>query len=184
VLQAARPNRLLDVGCNSGVYSELAVDAGAEVVALDTDQDTVDRLCRRLKGSGKPILPLVVDLANPTPAVGWRNSESAGFLDRCMGKFDGLLMLAVIHHLLLHDHVPLAQVAELCASLTTRTLIIEWVPPTDSMFRELVRGRDAIFGGITEPAFRETFGAFFLMLAERKLENGRILFHFERRREG
>ena len=180
----ARPRRVLDVGCNSGVYSELAVDAGAEVVSIDTDEQTVDRLCQRLQGSGKPILPLVVDLANPTPAAGWRNRESKSFLARCAAAFDGVLMLAVIHHLLLHDQVPLAEVAELCAMLTTRTLILEWVPPTDVMFRELVRGRDAIYAGITETAFRESLGQYFVVVAERTLENGRILFHFERRREG
>ena len=183
-LQAASPRRVLDVGCNAGVYSELATDAGAEVVAIDTDAQTIDRLCRRLKGSGKSILPLVVDLANPTPAVGWLNRESKSFLARCAGTFDGLLMLAVIHHLLLHDHVPMAQVAELCATLTSGLLILEWVPPTDIMFRELVRGRDSVFAGITEAAFREHFAPHFLIAAEHKLENGRILFHFERRRDG
>lgn len=183
-LHMARPRRVLDVGCNAGVYSDLAADAGAEVVAVDTDQQTVDRLYTRLKGKGKLILPLVLDLANPTPAAGWRNSESAGFLARCAGKFDGVLMLAVIHHLLLHDQVPLPEVAELCAGLTTQMLIMEWVPPTDSMFHQLVRGREAIFAGISETAFRESFGEHFVTVAERKLENGRILFHFERRRDG
>lgn len=181
-LGRANPTRALDVGCNSGLYSELAADAGADVVSVDTDQHTVDRLCTRLQGTGKAILPLVVDLANPTPSVGWRNSESASFLARCAGKFDTVMMLAVIHHLLLHDQVPLPEVAELCSTLTTRTLIIEWVPPTDVMFRELVRGRDAIFAAISQHAFRESFGLYFDRVTERPLDNGRILFHFERRR--
>ena len=183
-LQSSRPRRVLDVGCNAGVYSELATDAGAEVVAVDTDQQTVDRLCARLKGTGKCITPLVIDLANPTPAVGWRNRESKSFLARAAGVFDGLLMLAVIHHLLLHDHVPMTEVAELCAGLTTGMMILEWVPPTDGMFRELVRGRDDIFASITEENFRETFGQYFQIRTEHKLENGRILFHFERRSVG
>ena len=183
-LRNAQPRRVLDVGCNSGVYSELAADAGAEVVAIDTDAQTIDLLCKRLSGSGRSIQPLVVDLANPTPAVGWRNAESKSFLARCAGQFDGMLMLAVVHHLLLHDQVPLPEVAELCATLTTGTLILEWVPPTDGMFRELVRGRDAIFAAITESAFRDSFAGHFETLAEYRLENGRTLFHFERRCSG
>ena len=179
-LQQTRPSHVLDVGANAGVYSDFAADAGADVVAIDTDLQTLDRLQTRLQGSNKPILPLVIDLANPTPGVGWRNKESASFLTRAAGKFDGLIMLAVIHHLLLHDHIPLPEVARLAATLTTRQLIIEWVPPTASMFRELVRGRETIFAHLTEAAFREDFGAYFHTTAEHALDNGRILFHMER----
>ena len=179
-LQSTRPARVLDIGANAGVYSELAADSGAEVVAMDTDLQTLDRLCRRLQGSGKNILPLLVDLANPSPGVGWGNRESASFLQRAAGHFDSVLMLAVLHHLLLNDHIPLPAVAALASTLTTRTLIIEWVPPTDPMFRELVRGRDAIFASLTEDAFRSHFGAHFRTLGECTLDNGRILFSLER----
>lgn len=180
-LQTSRPRHVLDIGANAGVYSELAADAGASVVAVDTDLQTLDRLYKRVATSGKDILPLVIDLANPTPGTGWLNRESTAFLQRATGHFDGVIMLAVLHHLLLHDHVPLAAVAQLAATLTTRTLLIEWVPPTDVMFRELVRGREAIFTLVTEAAFREHFGALFAPVREHSLNNGRILFHLEKR---
>ena len=180
-LQIAGPRYALDVGANAGVYSELAVDAGAsQVVAIDTDLQTLDRLYHRLENSGKPILPLVVDLANPTPGAGWLNSESASFLKRATGHFDTVIMLAVLHHLLLHDHIPMPAIAALASELTTRTLILEWVPPRDPMFRELVRGRDDVFASITEAAFRRVFGAHFRTIAEHALDNGRILFHLEK----
>ena len=182
-LKLARSSRVLDVGSNSGTYSLLAADAGAQVVAIDTDQDTVDQLCRNLHGTGRDILPLVVNLANPTPSVGWRNRESPSFLDRCSGCFDTVMMLAVLHHLMLHDQIPLAHIAGLCATLTTHTLIIEWVPPSDPRFQDLVRGRDSIFAHLTEQAFRERFAQRFTTVAEVKLANGRILFHMEKRRE-
>lgn len=178
VLEAARPRRVLDVGCNTGVYSLLAADTGVEVVSVDTDLQAVDRLATSLKGSGKNILPLCVDLAQPTPATGWENREYASFLDRATGHFDTVMMLAVIHHLLLRSQIPLDQIARLTSRLTASHLIIEWVPPGDPKFQELLRGRDAIYAHIDEAAFRHAFARHFTILREATLANGRILFYF------
>jgi SAM-dependent methyltransferase len=180
-LAAARPASVLDVGCNTGVYSNLAADAGAEVVSIDTDLQAVDRLCASLKGSGKNILPLCVDLAYPTPAAGWENRESASFLSRCAGHFDTVMMLAVLHHLLLRSQVPMDRIVALCSSLTTHDLILEWVPPSDPKFKELLRGREAIYEHITEAAFREAFSEHFGVVDELTLENGRIMLHLRKR---
>jgi SAM-dependent methyltransferase len=180
-LAAARPTRVLDVGCNTGVYSNLAADAGAEVVSIDTDLQTVDRLCANLKGSGKNILPLCVDLAHPTPAAGWENREYASFLSRCTGHFDTVMMLAVLHHLLLRNQIPMDRIAALCSSLTTRHLILEWVPPADPKFQELLRGRGAMYTHISEAAFRDAFGEHFTTLDELALGNGRALLHLRKK---
>jgi SAM-dependent methyltransferase len=174
-LAAAQPTRVLDVGCNTGVYSNLAADTGAEVVSIDTDLQAVDRLCASLKGSGKNILPLCVDLAHPTPAAGWENREYASFLSRCTGHFDTVMMLAVLHHLLLRNQIPMDRIAALCSNLTTQHLILEWVPPTDPKFQELLRGRDAIYSHITEVAFRDAFGEHFTTIDELALVNGRMM---------
>jgi SAM-dependent methyltransferase len=180
-LANARPRRVLDVGCNTGVYSNLAADAGAEVVSIDTDLQAVDRLCARLKGSGKNILPLCVDLARPTPAAGWENRENASFLSRCDGHFDTVMMLAVLHHLLLRNQIPMERIAALCGGLTTRNLILEWVPPADPKFQELLRWRDAIYEHITEAVFREAFALHFVVCDELVLANGRTMLHLRKR---
>ena len=180
-LAACRPVRVLDIGCNTGVYSRLAADSGAEVVSIDTDISAVDRLCVDVAQSGKSILPLCVDLAHPTPSTGWENGETVSFLDRCCGHFDTVLMLAVIHHLLLSSQIPLGHIASLCSRVTTRNLIIEWVPPTDIKFIEVLRGREAIYTHIDEDAFREAFAQYFDTVRETTLRNGRILLHLERR---
>ncbi|MBB5317560.1 class I SAM-dependent methyltransferase [Tunturibacter empetritectus] len=180
-LGSARPAKALDVGCNTGVYSNLAADAGAEVVSIDTDLPAVDRLYAGLKENGKNILPLCVDLAHPSPATGWENRESASFLSRCAGHFDAVIMLAVLHHLLLHNQIPMDRIAALCGELTTRHLIVEWVPATDQKFQELLRGRDALYQHVTETAFREAFGKHFTVSDELTLANGRILFHLQKR---
>ena len=180
-LAASQPARVLDVGCNTGVYSNLAADAGAEVVSIDTDMQAVDRLCTSLKGSGRNILPLCVDLARPTPATGWENRENASFLTRCNGHFDTVMMLAVLHHLLLRNQIPMERIAALCNDLTTQRLILEWVPPTDPKFQELLRGREAIYTHITETAFREAFAEYFSTIDELTLANGRIMLLLRKR---
>ena len=180
-LEAARPAHVLDVGCNTGVYSNLAADAGAEVVSIDTDVQAVDRLCASLKGSGKNILPLCVDLAHPSPAAGWENREYASFLSRCSGHFDTVMMLAVLHHLLLRNQIPMERIAELCHRLTTRHLILEWVPSADPKFQELLRGRDSIYAHITEDAFRSAFAEYFATVDELPLANGRIMLHLAKK---
>jgi 2-polyprenyl-3-methyl-5-hydroxy-6-metoxy-1,4-benzoquinol methylase len=180
-LTAAKPARVLDVGCNSGAYSRLASETGAEVVSIDTDLETVDRLATSLQGSGRKILPLHLDLARPTPATGWENRETASFLGRATGHFDTVMMLAVIHHLVLSSQIPLERISALCANLTTRNLIVEWVPPTDVKFRELVRGREALCGHITEIAFRDAFQRHFTIARECRLANGRVLVHLRKR---
>ena len=179
-LVKAKPARLLDVGCNTGVYSLLAAEAGAEVVSIDTDLQAVDRLSISLKGSGKNILPLCVDLAHPTPAAGWENRENASFLSRCAGHFDTVMMLAVLHHLLLRSQIPMDRIATLCSSLTSAHLILEWVPPTDPKFHELVRGREAIYAHITESSFREAFAQHFTTIDELTLTNGRTILHLRK----
>ena len=179
-LQAIGPRRLLDVGCNTGVYSRMAADLGAEVVSIDTDEPSLSRLYRENAGE-RNILPLQIDLARPTPGTGWQNCETSSFLARAKGHFDTVLMLAVMHHLLLSDQIPLQHIAEMCSRLTTRHLLLEWVPPHDPMFRALLRGRDAIYGHITEEAMRSSLLPYFETVAEAPLQNGRILLHLQRR---
>jgi hypothetical protein len=124
---------------------------------------------------------LFVDLARPTPAAGWENRESASFLGRCAGHFDTVMMLAVLHHLLLRNQVPMDRIAALCNGLTTRHLILEWVPPADPKFQELLRGREAIYAHITEAAFREAFAEYFTIVGELTLANGRIMLHLQKK---
>lgn len=91
------------------------------------------------------ILPLAVDFARPTPATGWRNREAAGFLERARGSFDMVMMLAVLHHLVVTERVPLEEILALAAELTRSAVVIEFVAKDDPMFKRILRGREALF---------------------------------------
>ena len=151
-----KPKRVLDVGCNTGRFSVIAARSGARVVAIDSDAVVVNQVWRGANRDALDILPLVVDVTRPTPALGWRNEECAAFLDRARGSFDAVLMLAVFHHLLVTERIPMAEIIDLAAQLTRDLLIIEFIGPQDSMFRRLTRGRDHLFSHMTFEQFEET----------------------------
>ena len=175
------PRRVLDVGCNTGAYSRLAAAVGAEVVSIDADSNAVDRLCHQLRGTNQHVLPLCVDFAHPTPATGWDNRETASFLQRSENYFDTVLMLAVLHHLLISSQVPLGHIAALCSRITNGSLFIEWVPPTDGKFIEVLRGREELYRHITESSFRCAFAVYFNTVQEQTLANGRIMLHLRKK---
>ena len=91
------------------------------------------------------------------------------------------MMLAVIHHLLLSSQIPLEHIAALASRIARRSLILEWVPPSDPKFIEVLRGRERMYAHLTEAAMREAFAKEFTVEREQTLGNGRILLHFVKR---
>ncbi|MGB6743837.1 MAG: class I SAM-dependent methyltransferase [Terracidiphilus sp.] len=179
-LDECRPARVLDIGANTGTYSLMAAAAGAEVVALDSDAAAIEQLWRAAAAGQKQITAMVANIARPTPAAGWRNREQLSLLDRLTGQFDMVLMLAVIHHLILREQLPLEHIGALCASLTRRWLVLEWVPPSDPMYQEWLRGRDHLYGHLSEDDLVQAFAAHFQVANRKALGNGRVLLLFER----
>jgi ribosomal protein L11 methylase PrmA len=148
------PSSVLDVGCNTGHFSRLAARCGAEeVVAIDSDPVAAGRLWRTASAEKLNILPLVVDITRPSPGVGWRNRECPGFLERAANRFDAVLCLAVLHHVLVSERVPLEDFLDLVAELTRNIAIVEFVAPEDSMFRAIARGRDELHRDLNTGSF-------------------------------
>jgi len=180
MLAAVAGRTAWDLGANTGVYSAMAADAGYRVVAWDQDAGSVEAHWRRVRGDGKPpILPLILDLANPSPAIGWALSERASFLER--GEPDLILALALVHHLAIGNNVPLPAVARLFARIAPHA-IVEFVPKDDPMTRRLLAARRDIFDGYTIDGFRSAFGEAFEIVREAPIaDSPRTLFHLRRR---
>jgi SAM-dependent methyltransferase len=178
VLAELKPTRVLDIGANTGVFSALAAEYAAQVVALERDASAAESLYRMTRNSKLSIQTIHSDLSRPTPAVGWENHETSSLLHRLEGQSDLVLMLAVIHHLILMEQIPVSAILELARKLTGQYLVLEWVPVTDPMYQSLMRGRDALYGSLSEADLLKACEGRFRTLRRQPLENGRILFLF------
>jgi SAM-dependent methyltransferase len=169
VLSKYRPRRLLDAGSNTGQFSLQAARTGTSVVAIDSDSVVVGQLWRQAHFERLDILPLVINLARPSPALGWRNGECLAFLDRAKGAFDMVFLLALLHHLLVSERVPLIEIINLAAELTTDLAVIEFVGTADPMFQNLLRGREALFEQLTTDTFEATVRTQFHIIQSEQL---------------
>ncbi len=160
-LETCRPRAVLDLGCNTGRYSKLAARAGARVVAVDGDPACIDRLWQQALRENLDILPLVMDLGRPSPALGWENGEESSFLERTAGRFDLVFALALIHHLLVRERVPLERVIAHLASQTTRWAVIEWVAPEDPQFERLAGPHRHLYETLSVGGFEAALGPYF-----------------------
>jgi SAM-dependent methyltransferase len=182
-LDLARPQTVLDVGANEGRFSVLAARSGAAVVAIDSDPTVMGTAWRASSGEKLDVLPLVVDLTRPTPAVGWRNQECASFLERARGGFDLVMMLAVVHHMLVTERVPLENLLELADELSREYVLIEFVAPQDPMFQRIVRGRDELYCHISPAWFEAAALSRFELVRSTRIDGlNRWLYLFRRRR--
>jgi SAM-dependent methyltransferase len=175
MLEAIGAKRAWDVGANTGRYSAIAADSGYEVVALDIDWAAVERHYLALRSSGEArILPLLADIAEPSPAIGWENEERASLLDRA--NADVVVGLALVHHLAIGRNVPLPMISRLMARLAPN-LVLEWVPKEDPMAKRLLAAREDIFADYSADGLRAAFRHDFDILEEAPIEDSlRILF--------
>jgi len=154
-IEQIQPRRVWDLGANTGVFSRLAARAGALTIAADIDPAAVEKNYRSVRQNKETnLLPLIIDLTNPSPAIGWQNAERAAFLER--GPVDAVMALALIHHLCISNNVPLPQLADFFAGLG-RWLIIEFVPKSDSQVQRLLSTRVDIFSDYTREGFETAF---------------------------
>ena len=183
VCEKLAPRRMVNLGCNLGKFDFIAAAAGADVIALDFDLASVDVVYRRARERKARVLPLRVDLAAPSPALGWNNRERRSLLERLQGGagFDAVMALAVIHHLLVRNRVPLAEIVDFIAALGGRHLILELVDRSDPMFRRLARGREHLYEELTIEAQAASFARRFKVVEQRPLpEINRTLYLMER----
>jgi hypothetical protein len=177
-LDSVNPGTLWDVGANDGTFTRLAVGKGISCTAFDIDPNCVERnYLVNKKEKGSLMLPLLMDLTNPSPGLGWAHSERAPLSGR--SHPDVLMALALIHHLAISNNVPLDGIASWFSGLSKK-LIIEFVPKNDPKVQILLTSRKDIFLDYTEEKFEETFKRYYRILGKENLLNSsRVLYLME-----
>jgi SAM-dependent methyltransferase len=178
-VRQAPGSRVWDLGANTGRYSRIAADAGKRVLAFDIDPAAAERDYRQVRQEGRTdILPLILDVANPSPGIGWAGRERRSLLDRA--DPDVVLALALVHHLAISRNVPLSMILGLFADLAPWA-IVEFVPKEDVMVRRLLASRRDVFPEYTLDGFRAAAGERFAIVEEAPLEDSlRMLFLLRR----
>ncbi len=153
-----------DVGANNGFFSQVASDREMFTVAADIDPTAVEQNWRACRQGGRShMLPLVMDLTNPSPGLGWGHEERDSLLDR--GPADTVIALALIHHLAISNNVPLDRLAQFFAR-AGRHLIIEFVPKNDSQVQRLLATREDVFPSYHKAGFEQAFAGCFEILEQ------------------
>ena len=181
-VERVQPKNVWDMGANNGVFSRVAGDKGIFTLSWDIDPAAVEQNYRFVKEKKEEnILPLAVDLTNPSPALGWNNQERQSLEQR--GPADMVLALAVIHHLAISNNVPLPQLADYFAGLGS-WLVIEFVPKSDSQVQRLLASRKDIFTDYNQATFEAVFSENFTIHESEAIRGSeRRLYLMEKRAE-
>jgi ribosomal protein L11 methylase PrmA len=179
---AVAPSTVWDLGGNTGTFSRVAREIAGFVVCFDADPAAVElnyREVRARKETG--LLPLQMDLMNPSPAHGWAHEERLSLESR--GPVDLVMALALVHHLAIANNVPLPALADWLARLG-RSLVIEFVPKSDSQVERLLTNRTDIFPQYTAEGFERAFEPGWRIEAKHRIDDSQRALYLMRRREG
>jgi ribosomal protein L11 methylase PrmA len=175
------PQTVLDLGANDGYFSKILAGKGAQVVATDVDGQCINRLYGEIKNKHLTnLLPLILDISNPSPAVGFHNREREAFHQRIQA--DLVLALALVHHLVIGKNIPLPMLAAYFNDIAPQ-LIIEFVPREDEKVKQMLASREDVFQDYTEAQFEASFLSYFELVNKQTIPGTpRILYHLQRRK--
>lgn len=178
LLYELKPNILWDLGSNEGLFTEIVSKYCKYSVAFDLDLTCIENMYNRLKNKkNEVILPLHIDIANPSPGIGWNSQERFGLIER--GPCDVAMALALIHHLLVSANIPLKQIVVFFEKIC-RHLIIEYVSPTDPKFLQICQTNPQDFSFFTEETFIAAFSKSFTLKSRTPIEkSSRVIYHFQ-----
>lgn len=179
-IDEVQPGNLWDLGANNGFYTRIASGKNISAIAFDIDPIAVEKNYLSVKNSKeRNILPILSDLTNPAPAIGWANKERMSFMEK--GGADVVMALAIIHHLSISNNLPFKKTAEFFSKIA-KNLIIEFVPKTDSKVKILLSTREDIFPDYDEKHFEETYREYFDITEKIKISGSERTMYLMRKK--
>lgn len=180
-LDIIQPDSVWDLGANVGLFSRFASARGIPTLAFDIDPVAVERNYRACRAEQTTfLLPLLLDLTNPSPSLGWHYQERMSLLER--GPADAILALALIHHLAISNNVPLDWLARFFYQLGS-WLIAEFVPKCDGQVKHLLAFREDIFPNYTHAGFERAFSNHFTIHQKTQIQESERVLYLMKRRE-
>ena len=179
-LDTVHPRTVWDLGANVGMFSRVASKRGICTVSFDIDPAAVEKnYIECVKRGETNILPLVFDLTNPSPSIGWENKERMSIFER--GPADMVLALALVHHLAISNNLPFN---ELVSTLSTISnwLAVEFVPKSDPQVERLLSTRDDIFPDYTQQTFESEFKRQFTIMSSVRIRDSERMMYLMRRK--
>jgi len=168
-LDQSAPKNLWDLGSNTGMFSCIANNKGIPTISFDSDPSVVEKNYLNLSKDGKTnILPLLLDLTNPSPAIGWENQERQSLIERA--PTDMVLALALVHHLAISNNLPLSKIADFLKKIC-KWCIIEFIPKTDPQTQYLLSTRPEAFPDYTRENFEKSMTKHFTIQDTVKIKN-------------
>lgn len=174
-IQKVKPQSVWDLGSNDGEFSRIASDNGIYTISYDIDPIAVEKnYLKAKKNKEQNLLPLMLDLTNPSPSIGWSNKERKSVVKR--GPVDMVFALALIHHLAISNNLPFENIAKYFYDLTSY-LVIEFVPKDDSKVKTLLSTREDIFNEYDKESFEKVFGRYFRILKKIPVKNSKRIMY-------
>jgi hypothetical protein len=174
------PRLVCSLGANTGLFSRIFSSRGIYTISSDFDPVCVEgNYLYVLEYKEKDILPLLLDVVNPSPGIGWEGEERDSFIER--GPFDLVTALALIHHLAISNNLPLRKISSFLKNIS-RTLIIEFVPKDDEMVKAMLILRKDIFEDYTQDNFEREFAKDFFIDQTVKVSDSKRVLYLMRRR--
>jgi len=168
-------NFVWDLGSNTGIFSRISSNKGISTISFDIDPAAVEKnFLDSVEKQESKILPLLLDLTNPSPSTGWENQERLSLINR--GPTDVVLALALLHHLIISNNLPLEKISSFFSKICNY-LIIEFIPKNDSQVKRLLQNREDIFDDYSKENFELNFKKYFSFIDSQQIEDSeRILY--------